>query len=330
MYKPPCIDLPFEEWDFRSIPEDEQEFAVIYEYTRSCPVVSKAFEDWLDTKVGDLQLEYESDPESRIVDLGDTMRDSIAQLLAHDSKLPCRYGSELRSLKIGRHPLSTIDFLLVFWPQPYVAVMNDPLFREGVRMLQDKGDVDFKQRSVWPVGRYDEGEGADAERRTYDFIGQSGGYYDWPVGLPIYGFEIDMRKTMDNIVDDFRDWLRPKHDRFNESRGDEAVTRGRKPGTPTNAIALKTLSAMRLSQSGFEGEPMSFDDIYTALDNYLDDLDSPGEKSSEKRLPYYSRKDKLADGVKVAERFRETFECYEAWDPELKKRVLRDWSDPPL
>ena len=69
-----------EDWDFRSISEEHLEYAIIYEYGRSCEWVRKIFQDWHQQKIPLLGKSKELRPWS-----GLTIGDALKRIQDHDA-----------------------------------------------------------------------------------------------------------------------------------------------------------------------------------------------------------------------------------------------------
>jgi hypothetical protein len=316
------IDLDPSEWDFRDIPVEEQKIAVIYEFSREVPEVSKQISDWLD---GELMLIYEGYDhsgdkvfESGLSPQGISVRESLASELRGELSV-CR-DEEWAPPELWSHKIRRIRHTLAEWPKPYVVAMGCDPVKLGIK--HTLGELQSKEPKVGlsPLGQL-RSSNREACHLPKRFGGLSVSEFDNLQGLPTYGFDIDMTFNRTEIVNAFKGWLEKEHARIGKQRPkDERPGPGRKPGKRVSEASLSALSAFRLTKRGQTGKKRDHEWVGEALSSYVKLTTNPSNPFPSDTLPWLGEKG-FREAVGRAEELIEEFQKYRVWDEKLGRTV---------
>jgi hypothetical protein len=295
------IKLPRSEWDFRSIPKEEQWIAAIYEYCREIPEVKKRITVWLD---GDLMVPCDDYDhfgkkvfENGLSPQAVTVRESLKR--EADGKPELHWDEQWAPAKIWNHKIWTIRHTLTEWPKPYVIAMHCDLVKQGIERTLEGFPSEEPRVALSPLGqlRASNREACELPKR---FEGLTVSRTPNLIGLPTYGFDIDMNADLEEIKTAFVDWLEIEHAKPIEGRPEPkstVITPGRPEGRdPGNDLVA--LSALRLREEGKTGEKPTFKWIKSALDAHNErtaNVSYPGDT-----LPLLSPEKGLGGAVKRA------------------------------
>ena len=316
MASTPQITLDPAEWDFRKIPENEWEIAMVYEYCREVPEVRQCIERWLKSEEKRIDEGYNEDGHYRDVSgIGVSVRQSLIDQLNTGGYVWDE--EEWAPSQIWDHRVWPIRYVLTEWPKPYLVAKQCSVVAKGIAETE-KRDREKKREPLSAYGqiRQSNREECHLKRRFGGLIARE--FFD-ERELPTYAFDIDMRFTAREIQAAFNEWLKRERTKL-------------KAGRPRGAnwdTKLKSLSALRLVQRGSIKKKLKHAEIKLAVEGYQKDNPFEGVGAGGELLPLYGPSG-FSKAEEEAQKLKREFLQYREWDEEAGKTVIKHIDEDSL